>query len=151
LRAVLRQEEGWGSATALRERFFAATGATSANDLLHLFYTTDYPRPLIAGYSKLVDEAAREGDTVARDILHSCAQHLATLTAAVRGSSYHPTWFPPLSRRVVQERLCARAISHAGGLEDGNRVQTFIRTGGGRNRSLPQANIHTELTAAERK
>jgi len=84
LRAVLRAEEGWGPPTALRERFLWAGGASSANELLHLFYTVDFPRPRIASFSKLVDEAAREGDVVARDLLFQAAQQLAMLAAAVR-------------------------------------------------------------------
>ena len=97
LRAVLRHEEGWGPATALRERLLAATGAANANELLHRFYTTDYPRPTIAGYSKLVDEAAREGDAVARDILHACAQQLATITAAARRQLFDEGHLVPVS------------------------------------------------------
>ena len=84
LRAILRAEEGWGSPTALRKKFLSAGGADSANELLHLFYTTDFPRPQIASFSKLVDEAAREGDAVARELLFQAAQQLAMLAAAVR-------------------------------------------------------------------
>ena len=84
LRAVLRNEEGWGPPTALREALLEATGARDANQLLHLFYTDEYPRDRVAGWAKLVDQAARAGDAVAGDILGSAAQALATLTAAVR-------------------------------------------------------------------
>ena len=84
LRAILRAEEGWGPPTALRKKFLAAGGADSANELLHLFYTADFPRPRIAAFSKLVDEAAREGDAVARELLFQAAQQLALLAAAVR-------------------------------------------------------------------
>jgi len=84
LRAVLRNEEGWGPPTALREALHNATGARDANHLLHLCYTDEYPRDRVAGWAKLVDEAARAGDGVAADILGSAAQALATMTAAVR-------------------------------------------------------------------
>lgn len=84
LRAALRFEEGWGQPTILREMLLKETGAESANDLLHRFYTTDYPRPQIASYSRLVDEAATAGDRVALDILSYAAQQLAQLTGAVR-------------------------------------------------------------------
>jgi N-acetylglucosamine kinase-like BadF-type ATPase len=70
LRASLRMEEGWG--------------ATDANDLNHRFYTPEFPRPQIASFSKLVSEAALEGDAVARDILQQGAQHLAMFVAAAR-------------------------------------------------------------------
>ncbi|MBZ5675914.1 MAG: ATPase [Acidobacteriia bacterium] len=96
LRAILRNEEGWGPPTALREALLEAVfentaGASSANRLLHLFYTGEYPRDRVAGWAKLVDQAARAGDTVARDILGSAAQALATLTAAVRWQLFEPS------------------------------------------------------------
>jgi N-acetylglucosamine kinase-like BadF-type ATPase len=76
VRAGLRQEEGLGPATALREALLAATGIASMNDLVHRFYTPEYPRSRIASFAKLVDEAARNGDAIARDILHGGAQAL---------------------------------------------------------------------------
>lgn len=85
LRASLREEEGWGPRTMLREMLLQETGAADINDLLHRFYTVDWPRPKIAGLSKLVDRAAQEGDRVAQDLLHASAQQLAGYTAAVRG------------------------------------------------------------------
>ncbi|MBI4875589.1 MAG: ATPase [Acidobacteria bacterium] len=90
LRAALRQEEGWGPPTALRARLLAATGARSANDLLHSFYTTEFPRPRIASFSRLVGECAREGDEVARRLLEQAARELAGITAAVRGQLFAP-------------------------------------------------------------
>src|SRR5579863_4996362 len=89
VRAGLRQEEGWGPATALRLALLKATGASSMNDLVHRFYTSEYPRTRIASFAKLVDEAARNGDPVARDILHVGAQALATFVAAVRRQLFH--------------------------------------------------------------
>ncbi len=84
LRAALRMEEGWGQETSLRARLLQASGATTANDLLHRFYTDEFPRTQIAAFSKLVDLAAVEGDGVARDILQQAARQLALYTAAVR-------------------------------------------------------------------
>jgi N-acetylglucosamine kinase-like BadF-type ATPase len=84
LRAVLRNEEGWGPRTALREALLEATGARDGNQLLHLFYTDEYPRDRVAGWATLVDRTARDGDAAARDILGSAAQALAAMTAAVR-------------------------------------------------------------------
>ena len=89
VRAGLRQEEGWGAATTLREALLKATGAPSMNDLVHRFYTPEYPRARIASFAKLVDEAARNGDAIARDILHGGAQALATFVAAVRRQLFH--------------------------------------------------------------
>jgi N-acetylglucosamine kinase-like BadF-type ATPase len=84
LGAALRLEEGWGRATSLRAVLLEATGARDANDLLHRFYTPEFPRPRIAALAKLVDQAAGEGDAVAREILLEAAQALAELAAAVR-------------------------------------------------------------------
>ncbi len=84
VRAALRQEEGWGPATVLRESLLTATGAADMNQLLHWFYTPDYPKARIASYAKLVDAAARRQDAIAREILQGSAQALATLVAAVR-------------------------------------------------------------------
>lgn len=84
LRAILRHEEGWGPPTRLREALLDETGAADANDLLHRFYTSDFPRPKIASYAQLVDRLAGEGDAVARNIILNAAQQLATTTSAVR-------------------------------------------------------------------
>lgn len=88
LRAALRREEGWGPKTALRDALLSSAGATSANDLLHRFYTDDYPRERVAAFSKLVDRVARDGDAVAREILLAAAQQLATLATAVRAQLF---------------------------------------------------------------
>ncbi len=88
LRAALRQHEGWGPVTLLHDRLLEATGAADANDLLHRFYTTDWPRPKVAALSQLVDACAIEGDRVANDILQAAAQQLAGFTAAVRGQLF---------------------------------------------------------------
>ncbi len=90
LRAVVRHEEGWGPRTSLREAMIEATGASDANDLLHRFYTEQYPRDRVAGLARLVDGAASAGDAVAREILGRAAQDLATLLAAVRAQLFRP-------------------------------------------------------------
>jgi N-acetylglucosamine kinase-like BadF-type ATPase len=84
LRAALRLEEGWGPSTVLRSMFLEATGARDMNDLAHRFYTTEFPRPKIAGFSKIVNEAAIGGDEIARAILDDAAQQLAVIAQAVR-------------------------------------------------------------------
>ncbi len=88
LRAALRYEEGWGPPTALHRVLLEATGAPDANDLLHRFYTIEYPRPRIASYAALVDQAAVEGDAVAGRLLENAAQELASIAAAVRGQLF---------------------------------------------------------------
>lgn len=84
LRAALRHEEGWGPPTIVGRRLMEATGAGSVNEVLHLFYTRDFPRDRVAGYAPLVDAAALQGDAVARNLLQQAAQQLATLVGNVR-------------------------------------------------------------------
>lgn len=88
LRAALRAEEGWGPPTALLPMLLETTGAANANQLMHLFYTPDYPRSRVAAYSRLVDEAANNGDPVAAQLLDRAAHDLAGLAAAVRGQLF---------------------------------------------------------------
>ena len=88
LGAALRLEEGWGNPTTLHRALLEAGGAASANELLHRFYTTDWPRPRIAALAPLVDQAAGEGDDVARGILEQAAWELAGLASAVRAQLF---------------------------------------------------------------
>lgn len=90
LRAALRYEEGWGPETSLHRLLLEATGASSANDLLHRFYTAEFPRPRIASLAVLVDNAANEGDAVARQIVEQAAAELAALVEAVRAQLFAP-------------------------------------------------------------
>ncbi len=90
LRAVLRMEEGWGSATSLRQKLLEATGSQTANEMLHRFYTEEWPRSRVARLARLVDTAATQGDGLAIGILDSAAQELAVLTGAVRSHLWKP-------------------------------------------------------------
>jgi N-acetylglucosamine kinase len=85
LRASLRMEEGWGPRTALREILLAETGARDVNDLLHRFYTPDWPRSRVAKLARTVDRTAQDSDAVAAEILRGEAQQLALIAGAVRG------------------------------------------------------------------
>src|SRR5271157_350022 len=90
LRAALRMEEGWGPPTSLRQALVEATGARNANEVLHLFYTSEWPRSRVAALAPLADAAAAEGDAVAMVILNRAAVELATLVAAVRSQLWKP-------------------------------------------------------------
>jgi N-acetylglucosamine kinase-like BadF-type ATPase len=124
LRAALRQEEGWGPPTALHPMLLEETGATSANDLLHRFYTADYPRPKIASYSKLVNRAALEGDVVAHGILMQAAQQLAIITSAVRNQLFQrgETSLVAYIGGVFRSDLLLERFRSLVELEEGNRV-----------------------------
>src|SRR5262249_6390327 len=54
------------------------------NDILHRFYTDEWPRSRVATLAPLVDQAAVDGDAVALDILGNAAQQLAMLAGSVR-------------------------------------------------------------------
>lgn len=84
LRAALREHEGWGPRTPLTPALMEATGTSTANEALHLFYTEAWPRSRVAALAPLVDAAAEAADPTAREILTSAAQHLAMLIASVR-------------------------------------------------------------------
>jgi len=90
LRAALRMEEGWGPPTALHQALLTATASPSANHLLHLFYTPEWPRARVASLAYVVDGAACDGDAVAQRILESAAQELAFLTGSVRAQLWQP-------------------------------------------------------------
>lgn len=83
LRAALQHEEGWGHPTDLRALLLEATGARDANDLLHRFYTAEYPRTKVAALAPIVTQAAEQGDTIALESLNKTAEHLASFVEAV--------------------------------------------------------------------
>ena len=89
-RAALRMEEGWGPQTSLGAALLEATGFAGANEMLHGFYTPDWPRNRVAALAPLVDRAAGVGDAVAQRIVTQSAQELAQLVAAVRGQLWRP-------------------------------------------------------------
>ena len=90
LRAALRMEEGWGPPTSLRQALLDATGSRTANQLLHLFYTSEWPRSRVAALAPLADAAAAQGDAVAMVVLNRAAVELAMLVAAVRSQLWKP-------------------------------------------------------------
>jgi N-acetylglucosamine kinase len=84
LRAVLREHEGWGARTALTPALLEAAGASDAHEMLHLFYTPDWPRARVADLARTVSRIAEEGDPIALRLLHQAAQELALLSGSVR-------------------------------------------------------------------
>lgn len=88
LRAALKYEEGWGPETNLRERLLSETGAPNANDLMHRFYTDEFPRDRIAILAPLVADAAIGGDRAAKMIIRTAAAQLASLARGVHDSLF---------------------------------------------------------------
>src|SRR5581483_6593079 len=83
LRAALRFEEGWGPQTVLRDRLLTATGAQDANDLLHRFYTDEFPRSKVAALAPLITAAALDGDEAAEEVVSTAAAQLTSLVEGV--------------------------------------------------------------------
>lgn len=88
LRAVLREQEGWGPRTPLTPAFLEACGAADANEMLHLFYTPEWPRARVATLAKTVNRIAEEGDPIAAGVMNNAAQQLAMTAGAVRGQLF---------------------------------------------------------------
>ena len=84
MRAALRQEEGWGTETALTGVLLKECRAQSVDELMHRFYTKELTRDRIASLAPLVDQAASEGDGVAAEILKGAVECLGELAIAVR-------------------------------------------------------------------
>jgi N-acetylglucosamine kinase-like BadF-type ATPase len=125
LRAILRYEEGWGPQTALDAALLEATGARDANELLHSFYTPEWPRPRVAALAKLVDSVALAGDPAAHDILINAAQQLATLASSV-GRRLFRAGEPMLVCHiggVFRSRLLLERYRQIVELDDGARCQ----------------------------
>jgi N-acetylglucosamine kinase-like BadF-type ATPase len=128
IRAVLRFEEGWGPATALHSALLEATGARDANEALHIFYTLDWPRPRVAALAARVDDAAMQGDTVARDILHNAAQNLAALCTSVRSRLWKPGEPARIAHvgGVFRSRMLSERFRALLELEEGNRCAAAL-------------------------
>lgn len=124
LRAALRQEEGWGPPTALREMLLQATGAVNANELMHRFYRAEFPRERVGAFAPLVDRAAEGGDEVAVELLKGAAQALATIGAVVRRRLFQPAEPVTVSYAggVFDSPLVLARFHMLVELEDGNRV-----------------------------
>jgi N-acetylglucosamine kinase-like BadF-type ATPase len=97
LRAVLQFEEGWGPPTILLDKLLVATAAASANALLHLFYTPDYPRDRVASLAVLIDNAAKSGDAVAGTIIREAAASLANLVHGVHRNLFQSSQEVPIA------------------------------------------------------
>jgi N-acetylglucosamine kinase-like BadF-type ATPase len=107
LRAILREHEGWGARTALTPALLEGGSASDANELLHHFYTPEWPRERIAGLAQIVDRIAEDGDPIATGVLHQAARELALLVGSVRrqlwseGESARVAWVGGVFRSAI--------------------------------------------------
>ncbi len=77
LRAAVRDADGRGPATALREAVFGALGVDSVARLIPVVYEKPMARHEIAALAGLVEQAAAAGDRVADQLLDAAALELA--------------------------------------------------------------------------
>jgi N-acetylglucosamine kinase-like BadF-type ATPase len=115
LRSALRHEEGWGPPSTLRDRLLAATGASKINELMHRFYTPEFPRPAVAALSSLVSDAAEESDEEAQRILFDAASQLVSYVEGVH--------------RVIFQSMQPVPIAYIGGVFKSRLLlEEFVKT-----------------------
>ncbi|HYO84028.1 MAG TPA: BadF/BadG/BcrA/BcrD ATPase family protein, partial [Bryobacteraceae bacterium] len=150
LRAVLRHEEGWGPATILRELLLEASGAADANELMHRFYTPEFPRARVASFARLVDKAATHGDPVAGNLILNAAQQLATAASAVRSQLFGRGETAEVAHigGVFGSRMLLERFRMLVELEDGNAViaPRYGPAAGALIEAMAAAGSHAELT-----
>jgi len=83
MQAALRAHDGRGQPTRLLPMLLAHLNLTRIQDLMALVYLQGFERHQIAALVPLVEQAAREGDPIARDILRGAAEELALAARAV--------------------------------------------------------------------
>lgn len=83
--AAVRAYDGRGPATALLERVLQFFHLEAADQVIPVIYdpSNDDGRTRISDFAPLVTQAAREGDTVSRDILNSAGHELGWTAVAV--------------------------------------------------------------------
>ena len=83
LRAVVREHDGRGEKTVMRELLFETLGCSSVADVTAFVYRKDRDKKEIADMARLVMKAAELGDPVAEKILDQAADRLTDMAAAV--------------------------------------------------------------------
>lgn len=83
LRRGIRAADGRGPASSFAERVSRHLGLEVPAGLVPWFYDQDQPRQRIAELAPLVEEAAREGDATAAELLDEAARHLAHAARSV--------------------------------------------------------------------
>jgi N-acetylglucosamine kinase-like BadF-type ATPase len=83
VRAVMRQFDGRGPATALTPRVLAHFGIAGPQELVHEIYYREQRRKLVVSLGGEIEAAAAEGDPVARQIVSEAAAELVTAARSV--------------------------------------------------------------------
>jgi len=83
--ACLRAKDGRGAETTLSGKILSALGLKTWEGLVHRTYEDGLGQEEVAALAPLVFEAAREGDDVARRIIHAAGRELGRLIRALLG------------------------------------------------------------------
>lgn len=84
IRDVLRAADGRGLATSLDQALSEHFSIARPDQILYAIYDGDFPRTQVAKFAPRVEEAARAGDAVAREILSDAAGELTEAAVSVR-------------------------------------------------------------------
>ena len=83
IRRVLRAHDGRGRLTALTGRLLEHFGLETTERIVHAVYDGEYPRERVAAFAVEVEECARRGDAVAREILDAAVEELVLAACTV--------------------------------------------------------------------
>lgn len=86
LRAAVRAHDGRGQPTLLKQMILDHWRLAHLDDLRTVVYRSTYPRPEIAALAPVVEQAARQGDALARQIYTQAAHELALAATTVISS-----------------------------------------------------------------
>jgi N-acetylglucosamine kinase-like BadF-type ATPase len=111
VRATLAEYDHIGPKTILTPMLFERLAVTSPYQLIEKYYAGTLTRDHLAGLSVQVDEAARQGDKVAQEILREAAHELAQYAKAVIALVF-PHSDDPFHRASEQKFL----VCYAGGV-----------------------------------
>lgn len=124
VRALLAEYDRMGPKTLLTPMLFEQLAVTSPYKLIEKYYAGTFTRDHLAGLSMQVDEAARQGDKVAQEILRQAGHELAQYARAVVALLFpHPQ--DPAHRVSGQKFL----VCYAGGVFKSNLlVKSFTNS-----------------------
>lgn len=94
LRCVMRAADGRGPQTALSELLLSHWSLNKAQDLVSFIYRPEITRTDIAALAALVEQAAMQGDLIARAILHQAGEELALAASIVVARLHLPSPAP---------------------------------------------------------
>ncbi len=112
--AALRAQDGTGPATRLTARLPAHYGVSGVGEIAKGVYAERLNRTAVAGASRLVLEAAAEGDVVSQSLVQRAVDALTVLVDAVsRNLDWHRTVRVATAGGLWQAAVLREAFAHA--------------------------------------